>query len=75
VLAWAPNVVSGWVAEDGTGTATSWDRDLDQVLAEAAASFPGLREACRGVFEARYSESAYVARAEALYGELSRARA
>jgi len=45
------------------------------VLAEAAASFPGLREACRGVFEARYSESAYVARAEALYGELSRAQA
>ena len=41
VLAWAPNVVSGWVAEDGTGTATSWDRDLDRVLAGAASSFPG----------------------------------
>jgi glycosyltransferase involved in cell wall biosynthesis len=75
VLAWAPNVVSAWVAEDGTGTATSWDRDLREVLAEASASFPGLRDACRTVFEERYSEAAYVARAEALYGELSRGRA
>ena len=75
VLAWAPNVVSGWVAEDGTGAATSWDRNLGEVLAEAAAAFPGLRAACRTVFEERYSEAAYVARAEALYGELSRARA
>jgi len=75
VLAWAPNVVSGWVAEDGTGTATSWERDLDRVLAEAAASFPLLREVCRSVFEERYSEAAYVARAETLYGELSRGRA
>ncbi len=72
VLAWAPNVVSGWVAEDGTGTAASWERDLDRVLEEAAGSFPALREACRRVFEERYSEAAYVARAEALYGELSR---
>jgi glycosyltransferase involved in cell wall biosynthesis len=72
VLAWAPNVVSGWVAEDGTGTATSWDVDLAGVLADASASFPGLRETCRKVFEERYSEAAYVARAEALYGELSR---
>lgn len=75
VLAWAPNVVSGWVAGDGTGTATSWDRDLEQVLAEAAGSFPALRAACRRAFEERYSEPAYVARAEALYGALSRARA
>src|SRR5205823_1444208 len=60
VLAWAPNVVSGWVAEDGTGTATSWGRDLDRVLAEAAGSFPAMREACRSVFEERYSEAAYV---------------
>jgi glycosyltransferase involved in cell wall biosynthesis len=74
VLAWAPNVVSGWVAEDGTGTATSWDRDLERVLEEAAGSFPALRQTCRSVFEERYSQDAYVARAEALYGELSRER-
>jgi glycosyltransferase involved in cell wall biosynthesis len=72
VLAWAPNVVSRWVAADGTGLATTWDRDLAQTLAGAAAAFPGLRGRCREVFEERYSERAYVARAEALYGELSR---
>jgi hypothetical protein len=74
VLAWAPNVVSGWVAADDTGAATSWDEDLEDVLASADASFPARRETCRRVFEERYSEAAYVARAQALYEELSRGR-
>ena len=72
VLAWAPNVVSRWVATDGTGAPTSWEEDIGAVLASAAGSFPGLRDHCRRLFEERYSEAAHVARASALYGELSR---
>jgi glycosyltransferase involved in cell wall biosynthesis len=72
VLAWAPNVVSRWAVADGTGASTSWDEDTGAILALAAGSFPGLRHHCRRLFEKRYSEAAHVARAEALYGELSR---
>ncbi len=75
VLAWSPNVVARWVADDGTGLATSWDEDLGETLAVAATAFPARRSRCRAVFEERYSQTAYVARAEALYGELSRGSA
>ena len=75
VLAWEPNVVSRWVAADGTGTATTWDADLPATLRAAESSFPGLRAACRRVFEDRYSEPAYVARSIGLYERLSRASA
>lgn len=71
VLAWSPNVVARWVATDDTGMATTWDEDLRETLAAAAAAFPARRSRCRGVFEDRYSEAAYVTRAEALYAELS----
>jgi glycosyltransferase involved in cell wall biosynthesis len=71
VLAWSPNVVSRWVAADDTGTATTWEEDLGATLGAAGATFPARRARCRAVFEERYSEPAYVARAEALYAELS----
>ena len=72
VLAWEPNVVAQWADADGTGTRTTWDQDLATTLAEAEASFPALRARCRSIFEERYSEQAYVARAEELYATLTR---
>jgi glycosyltransferase involved in cell wall biosynthesis len=72
VLAWEPNVVARWVEADGTGAATTWDRDLRATLASAEGSFPALRARCRTTFEERYSEDAYIARAEELYTALTR---
>ena len=72
VLAWEPNVVARWVEADHTGAKTTWERDLSETLAAAASSFPGLRARCRTIFEKRYSEPAYVSRAEELYSALTR---
>jgi len=72
VLAWEPNVVSRWVETDRTGAKTTWGGDLTETLAAADASFPALRARCRAIFEERYSEPAYVARAEELYSALTR---
>jgi glycosyltransferase involved in cell wall biosynthesis len=75
VLAWEPNVVAQWVEADGTGSRTTWDRDLAATLVEAEQSFPARRANCRTIFEDRYSEQAYVARAEELYATLTRREA
>ena len=72
VLAWEPNVVARWVRDDATGTMTTWGDDLAGTLDAATASFGRMRARCRTVFEKRYSEAAYVARAEELYGALTR---
>ena len=73
VLAWRPNAVAERVTADGTGAATSWGENLGPVLDAAEAEVRSLLARCRAVFEQRYGETAYVARATALYGELTRA--
>jgi len=72
VLAWEPNVVARWADADGTGAKTTWHVDLAATLAEVEAAFPSLRARCRAIFEERYSERAYVQRAEELYAALTR---
>lgn len=66
-LALAPNTVAELVAAEGTGAVAGWGDDLDAVLADAAATFSGLRRACRGVFETRYTEAVHLDRVRALY--------
>ncbi len=70
-LAWEPSVVARAVASEGTGLVVRWSDDLRSVLTRAAEALPSLRDHCRAVFEGRYSEAAYVARATALYEELT----
>ena len=67
VLAWAPNVVSGWVADDGTGMATTWDQDLARCWRPRPRRSPRCARragACSRSDTARRPTSA---RAEALY--------
>jgi len=71
VMAWEPNVVSEFVASHTTGMAIGWGADVSRALERAEATFPSLRERCRRIFEDHFSESRHVARAEALYSELS----
>lgn len=70
VLAWKPNVLSDSTAIDGTGASVSWEQDLTTALTDAERLFPGLRPGCRGFFDARLSEEAYVARAVELYASI-----
>jgi glycosyltransferase involved in cell wall biosynthesis len=70
VLAWEPNVVAAMVRRDGTGLATTWEHDLERVLDQAGATFATLRRRCREIFDTTLSESAYIRRAERLYGEV-----
>jgi glycosyltransferase involved in cell wall biosynthesis len=70
VLAWSPSVVARLVAEDRTGLATTWGDDLNRTLIEAEERFPLMQMDCRRRFEQRYSEAAYLARAEELYRSL-----
>jgi glycosyltransferase involved in cell wall biosynthesis len=70
VIAWKPNVASTMVSEQGTGVATTWDEDLQDVLTDAEARFDQVRVRCRQVYEAELTELSFVQRAEALYGDL-----
>lgn len=74
VLALGANAVSDAVARDGTGAVGTWDEDLAALLGDVAASFGELRERCRAVFEAEYTEDHHVERALGLYEELIGAR-
>lgn len=71
VLAVGPNVVGQLVEEDGTGQRVSWD-ELPTALARAETEAPwrGLRGRCRDVFEARYTEGAYLGNVLRLHHEL-----
>lgn len=69
VLAFQPNVIADAVVRDGTGWVARWD-SLDDDLRKAAVAFLNLREHCRAVFEARYSERAFVERRLAMYRDL-----
>lgn len=75
VLAWRPSVVARLVAKDRTGLATRWGADLNRTLTEAEERFPSMQKDCRRRFEERYSEAAYLARAEELYCLLTEKRA
>ena len=68
-------MVARLVAEDRTGWATGWGDDLDRTLTEAEERFPSLQKDCRRRFEQRYSEAAYLARAEELYRSLTEKQA
>ena len=73
VLAWRPNVLAELAEEQGTGQTLTWESELEEALNEAASSFPTLRGRCAAVFEAEYSESAFVDRLESVYAEVARA--
>ncbi len=72
VLAWDPNVLAELVEEEGTGHAVTWTSDLGEALNHAASTFSGLREKCVAMFEADYSERAFIDRTERIYSEVAR---
>lgn len=65
VLASPESVVGGLVTTQGTGRVMSVDLAGD--LAAAAGAFPRLRERCRDVYAAHYTEAAWVRSVEDLY--------
>lgn len=67
VLALRPNVVHGLVDAEGTGSAVTWEQFDAELLSHASAHFATVRERCRGVFQDRYSEGAFIARRLELY--------
>lgn len=58
VIAWPQSIVGSLVVDEGTGFVTSGDVAAD--LTRADGVFPTLRDHCRGVFAAHYSESAWL---------------
>jgi glycosyltransferase involved in cell wall biosynthesis len=68
VLAWPESVVGDLVAEEGTGLVATGA--LGEDLARARTSFPGLQQHCREVFDGRYTESAWLAAIEEVYGSI-----
>jgi len=69
-LAFPPNVVADAVRRDGTGAVARWG-ELDSALSAARATFDGLRDRCRQVFEDTYTEEAFLDRRTALYAEVA----
>jgi glycosyltransferase involved in cell wall biosynthesis len=65
VLASPESIVGSLVADEGTGLVSTGAVADD--LARAAAAFPSLQERCRASYEARYTESAWVAAIERVY--------
>ena len=68
VVAWPQSIVGQLVAEDGTGFVASGSVPDD--ITRADTEFPGLVSRCRDVYENRYTEAAWVAAAEAVYGDV-----
>lgn len=71
VLAFEPTALASTVVTEGTGMPATWDQDLTKLLDLASDRFPRLRARCREVFDATYSEGAFVARAERLYRDVA----
>lgn len=71
VLAFEPNSLARTVERDGTGMAARWDEDIARVLRRAGERFEALGPRCREVFEARYSEAAFLERTLAVYRDVS----
>ncbi|MGH9185074.1 MAG: glycosyltransferase family 4 protein [Acidimicrobiales bacterium] len=69
-MAFRPNVVADAVLREGTGAVAAWG-ELAGALASARVTFADLRDHCRSVFEARYTEDVFVDRRLAVYKELS----
>jgi glycosyltransferase involved in cell wall biosynthesis len=65
VLAWEPSSVAADVRQDGTGLVANGD--LGELLSAATVTFAELRRHCRGVFDTRYTEAAWVRRIDDLY--------
>ena len=59
------------VGELGIGV-TGSRADLEGLLRRAAATFPGLRQHCRDVYQAEFTADAWVARAELAYADAQR---
>lgn len=68
VLAWNPSVVADFVSNDGTGIVVG--PDLEMALGNADHSFPQLRDHCRGIFERRYTEQAWMAELASIYDSI-----
>jgi glycosyltransferase involved in cell wall biosynthesis len=69
VLTFEPCNVVEFVREDGTGSVLRWDASIGDQL-PGSAVLAQWSERCRPVFEARYTEAAYLRRATSLYEEL-----
>lgn len=65
VLASPESIVGSLVADEGTGLVSTGAVADD--LNRAAAAFPALHERCRASYEARYTETAWVAAIEQVY--------
>lgn len=76
VLAWPQSVVGTLVAQHGTGivatgAATAGSPGtLAEDLDRADAEFPHLHEHCRAVFDAHYTDAAWLRAIEAVYGDV-----
>ncbi|MFF8945312.1 glycosyltransferase family 4 protein [Streptomyces sp. NPDC014864] len=73
VIAFEGSAVAEAVRENGTGFVTRWDEPLYPLLAEAASTFPDLREHCRQVYAAHFAESTWTTRICGTYEEAGRA--
>lgn len=65
VLSWEPSTVASMVSADGTGLVGG--PDLESDLDQADRAFGDLRAHCRQIFEARYTQDAYVASIRSIY--------
>jgi glycosyltransferase involved in cell wall biosynthesis len=73
--AFTGNTVAEMVTQDGTGKVLDWSDHLQLELgSDAIDEFGKLNEYCRQVFEARYSERAFVESRQRLYAALIDAR-
>ncbi|MGW5433716.1 glycosyltransferase family 4 protein [Streptomyces sp. NPDC004059] len=70
ILAFDGSSVAESVRALGTGAVVGWDEPLRPVLADAAERFCTLRAHCREVFEAHFTEQAWLQQTERLYSEV-----
>jgi glycosyltransferase involved in cell wall biosynthesis len=75
VLAWPGSSVSQAVQEHGTGLVVEPGMQLGPVLAQAGLVLPMLRQRCREVYEAEFSEQHWLERTLGLYREAVGCRA
>lgn len=68
VLAYPESVVGELVAAEGTGSVVSGD--LGTALERAETTFPALRDHCRSVYDARYTEAAWLQAMQIVYDEV-----
>lgn len=71
IVTWPPSVVAGLVDQEGTGI-TGHSSSIAETIAVADSTFPQLRDHCRNVFEASYTEDAWISRLLQIYNSVKK---